>query len=56
MKSQVIEQIELKLECGSLVFTPQEVTSLLNIIRVQNQQLEVARQRLGIVLTTKGEK
>lgn len=47
-KMTVIESIELKLECGSLAFSPQEVATLLNVIRIKDQQLAVAMKRLGV--------
>lgn len=47
----VIESIELKLECGSQSFSPQEVATLLNVIRIKDQQLAVAMKRLGVPTT-----
>lgn len=46
-----IEKIENKLEAGIQQFSAQEVATLLNTIRVQKEQLNVAMKRLGIPLS-----
>lgn len=43
-----IEKIENKLEIGIQQFSAQEVATLLNTIRIQQEQLNVAMKRLGI--------